>query len=589
MKKLDFRIFAYLTIILLLFQTSIVQAHPISTEMEVNFQSSELVVKNTVEKYRSPIHPKEQVNHTPATIQSVIPSVTLETFDCSTVTDVSQIECEALVALYNSANGASWWNSTNWLTSATIADWYGVDVSSGYVSQLYLQSNQLSGTIPPELGSLSNLQYLNLDSNLLSGSIPPQLGSLSSLYEMYLSNNLLSGSIPSELSGLTNIYYLNLYSNELSGAIPESLVSLVNLYDGWGLDLGDNLLNLTGYSQTLLDFLALKDPDWASTQRGGAFTSCSASTFIPEAECNALVALYNSTNGSSWWNNTNWLLDANPDVWSGVTVLDGHVTELSLSWNGLSGTLPPELGNLTSLVNLYLRSNSLTGAIPGELGLLSNLITLDMSSNQLTSIPSQLGNLTSLLNLYLNNNLLTSIPSELGSLSSLQQLYLQSNQLSGTIPHQLGSLSNLQYLYLEYNSLSGNIPLSFVNLRNLWAFHFYTTILCEPGTPEFLAWKATVADWQGTGVICVPPEEFLIYLPLISNGFVGSVHRMPFFPDEEMITNWDPTHEAEYISDIDSFTLYQPRNNGIVVDRTEIIRTQCKQYVISGVRSKPFN
>ena len=59
----------------------------------------------------------------------------------------------------------------------------------------------MSGEIPPELGSLSNLERLVLDDNKLSGEIPPELGNLSNLTELNLSENdlSLSGCVPSSL------------------------------------------------------------------------------------------------------------------------------------------------------------------------------------------------------------------------------------------------------------------------------------------------------------------------------------------------------------------------------------------------------
>ena len=88
----------------------------------------------------------------------------------------------ALVALYNATGGANWTNNTNWLTNAPIGQWHGVTTdANGRVTKLYLQENVLSGQIPTELGSLSNLENLVLWGNELTGTIPTKLGSLANL------------------------------------------------------------------------------------------------------------------------------------------------------------------------------------------------------------------------------------------------------------------------------------------------------------------------------------------------------------------------------------------------------------------------
>ena len=185
-----------------------------------------------------------------------------------------------------------------------------------------------------------------------------------------------------------------------------------------------------------------------------------------------LVTLYNATDGTNWTNDTYWLSDRPIGEWPGVTTDgNGRVTKLDLSHNGLGGTIPPQLGNLTELTYLRLSNNRLTGSIPSELGDLANLTHLYLFSNRLTgSIPSQLGNLANLTHLYLSNNRLTgSIPSQLGNLANLINLTLHSNQLSGTIPPQLGSLASLRFLHIEDNQLRGCVPAAWKNIatRNL--------------------------------------------------------------------------------------------------------------------------
>jgi hypothetical protein len=82
---------------------------------------------------------------------------------------------------------------------------------------------------------------------------------------------------------------------------------------------------------------------------------------IPVEECQALVALYNNTNGEDWEDNSGWLVAESPCTWFGVICQRGHVVELQLYSNHLSGSLPPELGNLAMLFVLNLSSNQLTG------------------------------------------------------------------------------------------------------------------------------------------------------------------------------------------------------------------------------------
>ena len=117
-------------------------------------------------------------------------------FLCSQVTEIPQAECDALAALYNSANGAGWIDHTNWLMTNTPSNWYGVTVSGGHVVKLDLNSNQLIGIIPAQIGEMAYLQELYLADNELNNSIPATLGSLINLKTLNLADNQLSGSIP---------------------------------------------------------------------------------------------------------------------------------------------------------------------------------------------------------------------------------------------------------------------------------------------------------------------------------------------------------------------------------------------------------
>ena len=112
---------------------------------------------------------------------------------------VLKSDYDALVALYNSTNGPKWRHSDGWLTDKSVSDWYGVMVEDGRVTVLDLYSNQLSGSIPPEIGNLTKLKGLYLHNNQLNGSIPREIGNLVKLTWLYLGNNQLTGGLPESI------------------------------------------------------------------------------------------------------------------------------------------------------------------------------------------------------------------------------------------------------------------------------------------------------------------------------------------------------------------------------------------------------
>ncbi len=257
-------------------------------------------------------------------------------------------------------------------------------------------------------------------------------------------------------------------------------------------------------------------------------------SYVPDAERNALIDLYNSTNGDGWTNQTNWLsMTVSECVWYGVSCTGNHVVQLDLTdANTLIGTIPLSIGNLTNLELLALDNNQLAGSIPAQLGSLANLQYLALGNNQLTgSIPDQLGSLTSLRELYLGENQLTgSIPASLGNLTSLYYLNLQNNQLAGNIPTSLGNLTSLYILNLQNNQLTGSIPPQFGNLTYLQRLLLYNNQLTG-NIPSGLGNLVNLEELylynnQLTGNI--PPElgnlwNFLYLLILDNNQLTGSI------------------------------------------------------------------
>ncbi|XP_029124851.1 LOW QUALITY PROTEIN: probable leucine-rich repeat receptor-like protein kinase At1g35710 [Cajanus cajan] len=274
-----------------------------------------------------------------------------------------------------------------------------IPVQVGNLTQLVdlcLYNNSLTGSIPSTLGKLKNLQYLLLSFNRLEGTIPTELGNLTQLKEFYLSNNLLNGSIPSTLGQLENLTILFLDSNHIQGPIP---VEFGNLKCLEKLFLSNNLL--TGSIPPSLGKLK-------------------------------------------------------------------NLTDLFLDSNQIEGHIPLELGNLSNLDCLHLSHNKMSGLIPLKLFQMDNLRSLYLSSNQLCGpIPLEMMKCPSMTTIDLSHNLLNgSISSQIACVNYLD---LSHNFFSGEIPSHLGTNSMLNWLDLSYNNFTGKLhtalaTLSYINL-----------------------------------------------------------------------------------------------------------------------------
>ncbi|XP_021739110.1 receptor-like protein kinase HSL1 [Chenopodium quinoa] len=132
------------------------------------------------------------------------------------------------------------------LPSSSVSTWKSLQ-------KFKASNNMITGTVPLELTSLSNLNTLLLDGNQLSGELPSEIISWQSLNSLDLSNNELSGSIPSVLGSLPVLTYLNLSNNQFSGQIPPEVGQLRLT----SLDFSSN--KLTGDIPVGLDNRAYED------------------------------------------------------------------------------------------------------------------------------------------------------------------------------------------------------------------------------------------------------------------------------------------------------------------------------------------
>ena len=206
------------------------------------------------------------------------------------------------------------------------------------------------------------------------------------------------------------------------------------------------------------------------TATAGSVSAVATITVVIDVEREALVALYQAAGGEDWGEKEGWLSDAPISDWYGVeTDASGRVVALNLDFNSLSGTVPPEIGDLTELRELHLEYNSLSGTVPPEIGDLTELRQLHLYNNRFSGpIPPEIGDLIELRELWLQfNDLSGSIPPELGNLKALEQLRLYENEFTGPIPGELGNLSSVTRLYMHDNELSGEIPAEMGNLSRL--------------------------------------------------------------------------------------------------------------------------
>ncbi|KAL5716199.1 non-specific serine/threonine protein kinase [Ranunculus cassubicifolius] len=343
---------------------------------------------------------------------------------------------------------------------------------------LLLSNNTFSGDIPSSLVNCSELITINLIDNNLNGKIFPEISSLSKLRALGLAGNQFTGNIPASYGNLSSLTTLSLMENRLNGNIPHELCSIPRL---WFFQVSFN--NLTGiippclYNHSYIEMFSV-----VGNQLEGSLPSNIGFTF------RNIRRFYLGSN------NFSGLVPVSLTNASRLEVIDFH-------GNYFTGSLPMEFGNLQNLTNLNFNRNrlgtttsvddlqfitSLTncrnlemiefhenflrGPLPDSISNLSTtLINLDAGDNKIYgSIPEGIQNLINLESIFLQGNSLTgNIPVTIGNFKNLTRLNLQGNLLSGEIPPSLGNLIKLSDLNLGGNKLNGTIPRALENCRNL--------------------------------------------------------------------------------------------------------------------------
>ncbi|XP_040367319.1 receptor-like protein EIX1 [Rosa chinensis] len=384
---------------------------------------------------------------------------------------------------------------------------------------LYLDGNQLNGSVPESVGQLSSLETLILDGNSLSGVItethflnlsrlhdlslsdnrfsinlssdwrPPfQLTSMldmssckvgpafpkwiltqTNLTELYLSNAGLSGRLPNLSS--TSLRYVNLSSNLLSGAVPSFSPMLTDLY------LSNNM-----FSEPLSSFCATQSPylryvDISKNLLSGELPNCwmqFQKLYLFNLGKNKLSGKIPSSFGNLQGIGILRLHDNN---FSGELPSLENCTRLSmvdLGNNNLSGKIPTWIGqSLTNLVILRFRSNEFNGIIPFSLCNLATIHVLDLSHNNISGgLPHCFNNITALtddlgVGGFIVELVWKGIEIEFPDITGLRSIDISSNYLIGEIPLSIASMTELKSLNLSRNKLTGKLPEDFGNMKML--------------------------------------------------------------------------------------------------------------------------
>ncbi|GKC32033.1 receptor-like protein EIX2 [Tanacetum coccineum] len=353
--------------------------------------------------------------------------------------------------------------------------------------------------VPEFIGSLGNLRYLNLSSSNFGGTIPPQLGNISELQTLCLGsfqNWRGENTRVMNLEWLSNLHllrHLDMSYVDLSKAMDwfqviNTLPSLAELHFSYSnlLDAHPHVPSLNITSLLLLDlsgnqFTNSLVPQWIFSITSlisldlsvCGFPSSSAHSFRNLTSLKWLQVSWNT-----FMNSSLALNELSSSIGSNIISLD-------ISGCDISSTTLDSLHNLTSLLSLDLSNNQLTNIIPKSLGNFCILRDIHLPFNNFQNI-----SLTYLLESLLEcksphleslstsfSGLSGTIPDSIGRLSMLEVLNLLGNQLNGSLPDSIGRLSLLKRLDLASNQFSGSLPNSLGQLSKLEALDFSSNFL----------------------------------------------------------------------------------------------------------------
>ena len=335
----------------------------------------------------------------------------------------------ALTDLYNATDGAKWKRSRNWLTDASLSEWYGVRTDTdGRVTRLNLSDNNLSGVLPAAVGNMASLKSLSISDNQLAGQLPSELTQLTNLTLLYFYSNPGicapdDGAFQEWMQSVNNVQGPTCIDTTPPDPQPNCVDQLpddISVAGTWNIDCTSNITAPRGSGDRYARFYTFT----LSTESDVTITLNS------DEDAFLYLRAGISSDGAALYENDDYNYPASTD-------------------SRIEETL--EAGTYTIEATTY------AAGVTGDFILIVNGVGPLDDRGTLTA----LYNASDGDNWFNNTNWLTDASlSEWHGVSTNDEghvisLNLGNNSLSGTVPPEIGGLINLSHLYLGFNQLTG--------------------------------------------------------------------------------------------------------------------------------------